>query len=509
VTPLPLGHDACYSALTAHDARFDGRIYVGVATTGVFCRPVCRARTPKPENCRFFPSAAAAQQAGFRPCLRCRPELAPGLAPMDGPALTARRAARLIDSDPCGQTVETVAAEVGVTSRQLRRVFEREYGVTPIRYLQSARLLLAKNLLTDTDLPVTAVAYAAGFGSVRQFNDSFRRHYRLTPSTLRHDAAVLPRRDPQPTSTITLTLGYRPPYDWDGILAFLAARAIPGVERVSDGAYRRTVILCRAGADSDVAHRGWVEVRPFPAQAQVHVTVPTSLLPVLTQVLARLRHLFDLDCEPMAISDRLTSLDAIRPGLRVPGIRVPGAFDGFELAVRAILGQQISVKSARTLAARLAAAFGEPIDPNAGIGNATDALTTAMPTAAQIAALPSPVEAALGPLGIIGARARAIRELAEAVVQGQIDLTPTADAPKMMEQLESVRGIGHWTAEYVAMRALAWPDAFPQADLGIKTALGRALGLDGHPPPRQVRELAETWKPWRSYAALSLWRSLA
>ncbi|MDR1214354.1 MAG: helix-turn-helix domain-containing protein [Propionibacteriaceae bacterium] len=518
MTSLWEDHDACYSALLAHDARFDGRVFVGVRTTRIYCRPVCRVRTPRPENCRFYPSAAAAETAGFRPCLKCRPELAPGLAPVDGPARQARQAARLIADDPVDLTVEDIAARLQITSRQLRRVVEREYGVAPVRYLRSARLLLAKNLLTDTDLTITQVAFAAGFGSLRQFNDSFRQHYRLTPSQLRHDAGPPTAHSPTagpPTAhspggtgetavpssgvgAIRLRLGYRPPYDWDGLVGFLAARAIPGVEQVTDGVYRRTVRLTKA----QVAHSGWLEVRHLPDQAAVAVTVPTALLPALTRLLNRVRAMFDLDCEPAPIQRRLASLEALGPGLNTPGIRLPGAFDGFELAVRAILGQQVSVKAARTLAGRLAEDLGDPIET--GI----EGLTTVFPDPDRIVALPCPIADRLGPLGVTGARARAIRALAQAVLQDGLDLTPTADPAQTIRSLTALPGVGPWTAQYVAMRALAWPDAFPDSDLGLRLALQRALGLTDGPTSRQILDLAETWRPWRSYAALNLWRSL-
>jgi AraC family transcriptional regulator of adaptative response / DNA-3-methyladenine glycosylase II len=492
-------HDACYRALISHDARFDGRIFIGVASTGVYCRPVCRVRRPLLRNCTFDPSAAAAEDAGFRPCLKCRPELAPGLAPVDAQGRLARRAAQIMTGDDPPGGVEEVAARLGVTARHLRRAFGREYGVAPVRFARTRRLLLAKALLTDTELSIADIAFTSGFGSIRRFNETFRAHYRMAPSLLRSGLRRPAASRTTPQGGVTVLTGYRAPLDWEGLLGFIGARTIAGIDAADDGTYRRAVRLLRDGR----AHGGHIAVRQCAGHDALAVTISASLLPVLPQVLARVRVLFDLDCEPSAIHDHLRPMDRLMPGVNKLGVRVPGAFDPFEMAVRAILGQQVSVKAARTLANRIACALGEPVaDPSPG-------LTRVFPPAEAIAALPGPIEETLGPLGVTRRRARAIRALAEALASGAIELSPTADVAVTMQRLLDVPGIGPWTAHYLAMRALAWPDAFPHTDFGIKLALTRALGPDADIPAHRILEMAQTWKPWRAYAAMNLWRTLS
>ncbi|MDR0513593.1 MAG: DNA-3-methyladenine glycosylase [Coriobacteriaceae bacterium] len=298
--------------------------------------------------------------------------------------------------------------------------------------------------------------------------------------------------------SITLLLAYRPPFDWELLLDFLGSRTIDRIDRVEDGAYLRAVRIQQGGT----FHTGWIQVRHTPARNALSAIVATSLLPVLSPVLARIRVLFDLDCDPTLIHRRLASMDKLKPGMNREGLRMPGAFDGFEMAVRAVLGQQVTVKAARTLANRLVEILGEPVPtPIAG-------LTHVFPSPEALAALPQPVEDVLGPLGITGSRARAIRALAEALASGEVMLSPTADVPLMMERLLALPGFGPWTVHYLAMRALAWPDAFPHTDYGIKLALKRAWGLNDYPSPKRILEAAKPWKPWRSYAAMNLWRSL-
>ncbi len=459
--PIALDRRACYAAFRAHDVRFDGRIFVCVASTGIYCRPVCRVRMPREDNCTFQSSAAAAEAAGFRPCLKCRPELAPGLAPADAAARLARKAARSIEEDGLSDRgLADLAHSLGVSDRHLRRAFAREYGVSPVQYLQTRRLLLAKSLLTDTGLSVLEVAMASGFGSLRRCNDLFRKRYRLAPTALRK----LDRTPgPGPADGVTLPLGYRPPYRWDSLVDFLGARSIPGVESVGGGVYRRAVSLAGGGA----THRGWIAVEHLPARNSLAVTVASSLLPVLPRVLARVRHLFDLDSDPAEIQARLSGMNDLKPGLCLPGTRVPGCFDSFEMAVRAILGQQITVKAARTLATRLATAFGGAVEtPFPG-------LDRVFPTPEDICRLGEPIEARLGPLGVIGARARSIAALARAMAGGAIDLSPAADSEREMERLLALPGFGPWTVQYLALRALGWPDAFPHTDYGGEKGHGR------------------------------------
>lgn len=476
---MQLDPDTCYRALRARDTRFDGRFFVAVSSTRIYCRPVCTVRPPKRANCRFFPSAAAAESAGYRPCLRCRPELAPGNASVDAVRRIAQAAARLIeDGGLNAEGIDDMADRLGVTDRHLRRVFHAEFGVSPVAFAQTQRLLLAKRLLTDSALPVTDVAFASGFGSVRRFNALFRERYRLSPSALRGNtnASALP-------DALSFTLGFRPPYDWPALIAFLGARSIAGVETADGLAYRRTVRLAIDGRE----HRGWVEVTPSKRSAALRVTVSTSLVKALPAVLARVKDLMDLSCHPAEIAHALGGLAA-----RCPGLRVPGAFDGFEVAVRAILGQQVSVAAARTLAGRFARTFGAAVD-------------TPFPGLAVLFPAPADVAGArverIARCGVTPARARSIRAIARALSDGDLALTPGTDVETALEKLRAFPGVGEWTAQYVAMRALAWPDAFPHTDLGIMKALGAT-------DPKRVLATAERWRPWRAYAVMHLWHSL-
>jgi AraC family transcriptional regulator of adaptative response / DNA-3-methyladenine glycosylase II len=444
---------------------------------------------PKLENCTFYDTPAAAEQAGFRPCLLCRPELAPGTALVDATLSLVHRAARLLEENcGSGQKLEEFVGRLGCSDRHLRRSFTAQYKVSPLQYLQTCRLLLAKNLLTDTDLSVTTVALAAGFGSLRRFNDLFKKQYRLTPTALRRRTASTKKS----AHDMTLALGYRPPYQWRQMLDFLAQRAIPGVEAVNKGDYLRTVHFVTP-EQKDVF--GWIRVSHRPQKNTLAVTLDSALLPVLPQVLSRVRHLFDLYCEPAAVYETLGLMNNIRPGLCVPGVRVPGCMDAFEMTVRAVLGQQITVKAACTLAGRLAGSYGTPLET--GI----DGLTHAFPSPRNILALAGPVADHLGPLGITGTRARTIWELAKAFVQGEIDCNLYAQPEAQMQKLMAIPGIGPWTAGYIAMRAIGWPDAFPHTDYGVKKALSPLSGSD-------IVQLAEAWRPWRSYAIVNLWNSL-
>ena len=484
-----LDNDSLFSAFKAKDARFDGRFFVGISTTGIYCRPVCKAKQPKAENCTFYPTAAEAEQAGYRPCMLCRPELAPGNSITDAAAALAQRAARLLE-EHCGndETLDELAGQLGCTDRHLRRVFKEHYNVTPVQYLQTCRLLLAKNLLTDTDLSVLDIAMASGFGSLRRFNDLFKNHYHLSPTTLRKQMPDERTR----SDNITLALGYRPPYHFDEMLRFLAGRAIPGVEVIKDGVYWRSV---RFAVPEGRSVSGWVCIGHRQNKCVLTVTVSEKLLPVLPQVLAKVRNLFDLTCDPDAIYETLSIMNAIRPGLCVLGTRLPGCFDSFEMAVRAILGQQITVKAASTLAARIVTVYGTPV--STGIPG----LTHVFPTPADILALAEPIESHFGPLGVIASRAKAIRKLAQELEQGEINLEHCAQPEAEMKKLTAIPGIGNWTAQYIAMRTMGWPDAFLETDAGVKKALGPHR-------PKELLQMAEAWRPWRSYATLNLWNSL-
>jgi len=480
---MTLDSHICYRALRARDARFDGRFFVAVSSTRIYCRPVCTVKPPKRENCRFYPSAAAAESDGYRPCMRCRPELAPGNASVDATSRLAQAAANLMEDCALDESgLDAVAVRLGITDRHLRRAFGAEFGVSPVQFAQTQRLLLAKRLLTDTALPVTEVAFASGFGSVRRFNALFMQRYRLKPSQLRGQL----RRHTTASGAVDVLkfeLSFRPPYDWPAVSAFLGARSVAGVEAVEDNCYRRTVRIPVGGTE----HRGWIEVTLSQKKPALRVAVSASLAKALPPVLSRVKALMDLACHPAEVVQALGAM-----AKRHPGLRVPGAFDGFEVAVRAILGQQVSVAAARTVAGRFAAAFGDSIETPFA------ALTTVFPTAASIADLPY---GSIARLGMPGARARTIVALARAVAAGELVLMPNADIEATLGRLRALPGVGEWTAQYIAMRALAWPDAFLHTDLGVMKALGES-------DARRVLAAGEAWRPWRAYAVMHLWQSL-
>lgn len=488
-----------YLALQARDARFDGHFFTGVTSTGIYCRPVCAVRTPRRENCRFFALAAQAESAGFRPCLRCRPELAPQAlvwSVQDASGILVQQAVRLLDAPDLwaaaptapgegSATVARLAARLGVSDRHLRRIFEATLGVSPLQYLQTRRLLTAKQLLTDTPMPVTQVALASGFASVRRFNAAFAGHYGLNPTQLRRTGATA---GAQPANT--LRLAWRPPFDVAALLAFFERRQFQGVEEVvrHEATLRRTVRLPPACTGLPGETKGWFSARFDTARHQVLLQTSDSLYPVLPLVIRRVRAMLDLDADPAAINA------VLHPHFPDgDGLRVPGAFDGFELAVRAVLGQQITVAAARTLGQRLVERLGEPIQtPWPG-------LHRLFPTAATLAAADGDT---LGQLGIVRQRQAAIVALARAVEGGTLALHAGADVASTTAALCQLPGIGDWTAQYIAMRVLRWPDAFPAGDV----ALHKALGVQGHKnPARAAAEASQAWRPWRSYAVLRAW----
>lgn len=478
-----------YAAFVAKDTRFDGRFFVGISSTGIYCRPVCRAKQPKAENCTFYHTAAEAEQAGYRPCLLCRPELAPGSSIVDATPNLVYRAARMLEENcGSGQSLDELSGRLGCTDRHLRRVFTAEYNVTPVQYLQTCRLLLAKNLLTDTDLPVIEVAMASGFGSLRRFNDLFKKQYNLSPTALRKRTL----EEQKNTGDVTLALGYRPPYPWEEMLHFFAGRAIPGIDIVQDDTYMRTVHL----VTSEGKHvYGWMRVGHRPHKNALSVTVSETLLPVLPQVLARVRHMFDLYCDPEAVYETLRVMNEIRPGLCVLGTRLPGCFNAFEMVVRAVLGQQITVKAASTLTARIVDTYGTPVQTK------IPGLTHVFPSPEDILALDGPIENHFGPLGIITTRSKTIYELARAIVQKEIDFELPARPEEEIKKLMTIRGIGSWTAQYIAMRTMEWPDAFLETDAGVKKALYPLTS-------KELLEMSNVWHPWRSYATINLWNTL-
>jgi len=480
-------HRRFYEAVTARDARFDGVFFVGVTSTRVYCRPICRVKTPKAANCRFFETAHQAEHAGFRPCLRCRPELAPGNAPVDDAQRIARLIVQRLENGQLDEDagLEAIADQFELSSRQIRRIVQSELGVPPIQLLLTRRLLLAKQLLTDTRWPMSEVAFASGFSSVRRFNDAFSNRYRMAPTNLRKRATdgVPPIVD---SETSVLQLSYRPPYDWHGMLQFLAARALAGIEHVADNSYARTVQFGKT--------KGWIRVTQSSNQHALLVEFTHSLTPVLPALLSRVRALFDLDARPDVIARRLAKDEHLARAVKAnPGLRVPGAFNGFELGLRAILGQQVTVKAATTIAGRFVQAFGESI-------------TTSLPELNRVSPAPGRVARAtvddIARHGIVASRARTIIALARAQGSGELCLDGGAhhNPEDAIRQLAELPGIGPWTAHYIAMRAMRWPDAFPKEDIGVRNCLGGVT-------PKEAEALSQRWRPWRSYAVMHLWRT--
>jgi AraC family transcriptional regulator of adaptative response / DNA-3-methyladenine glycosylase II len=474
-----------YTALTARDARFDGVFFVGVTSTDVYCRPICPAKTPKEANCRFFDTPPEAEQAGFRPCLRCRPELAPGSAPVDDAQRIAQLIVHRLEEGTLDEKtgLEEIADQFELSSRQIRRIVQKELGVPPIQLLVTRRLLLAKQLLTETTLPITEVAFASGFSSLRRFNDAFTRRYEMSPTRLRRKttegAAAITA-----SQTSTLQLSYRPPYDWKGILAFLAARALKGIEHVTDSSYARTVQLGKA--------RGWIKVTQSKKKHALMVEFTHTLTPVLPALLGRVRALFDLDARPDLIAKHLVKDARLESAVKAnPGLRVPGAFDGFEMGVGAILGQQVTVKAATTIACRFVEAFGEPI-------------VTPCPELNRFTPAPAQVAAAsvsdIARHGIVAARCQSILAWAEVQGSGGLSLDRWVEhgPDDAIKRLARLPGIGSWTAHYIAMRALRWPDAFPKEDIAVRNSLG---GITA----KEAEVLSQPWRPWRSYAVMHIW----
>ncbi|MBE9180455.1 DNA-3-methyladenine glycosylase 2 family protein [Oculatella sp. LEGE 06141] len=481
-----LDPDLCYRAIQTKDARFDGQFFVAVYTTGIYCRPMCPATTPKRENCTFFASAAAAQQAGFRSCLRCRPELSPHLVAYVGTAVTVARALRLIGEGALDEgTVAELATRLGVGDRHLRQLFTKHLGTSPSAVAHARRLLFAKQLLDDTTLSMTDVAMAAGFSSIRRFNDVIQKNYGRSPTDLRRQTA-------QPVSTntptIALKLPFCPPYDWAALMRFLIPRATPGLEQASMEGYRRAIAIGE--------HHGIVEVRPVASQPYLiaHICFPDVRL--LAQIVERLRRMFDLSAHIREIAAHFESDPLLAPVVaKQPGLRIPGAFDSFELGVRAILGQQVSVATATTLAGRLVKTYGEPLSV-VGLPCPDPALRAVFPRPDVLAT------ADLATLGITQSRARAIAAFAATTAAHPRFLTDCHSLESAVQTLCQLPGIGEWTAQYIAMRALGEPDAFPATDLGLL----RSMAVLGHPVTKaQLADRSQAWRPWRAYAAMHLW----
>ncbi len=474
----------CEQARLTRDPRYDGRFFIGVTSTGIYCRPICPSPHARREHVCFFPSAAAAQEAGFRPCLRCRPEVAPGTSAWRGSSEIVRRALRLI-SDGALDTGEVggLAARVGVSARHLSRLFMQHLGARPIAVAQARRLHFAKQLITDTGLPMSQVALAAGFGSLRRFNATVQKAYRRTPTELRHlGRGEAPKRD---ADEYVFHLAYRPPYDWDALLVYLAARATPGVESVRDGWYRRSLRL--------EGQAGFLAVGPSGGlhTLEIRIRIPDPSL--LMEIVSRVRTMFDLAADPEIIARHLSRDPLLAPLVRrYPGLRVPGSWDGFEMTVRAILGQQVSVRGATTLAGRLAEQFGAPLAPSM-----IEGVCRCFPDAASLAGAEI--------RGLPDSRRRAIQALARAVAGRRIVFDAALTGGELPECFRNINGIGDWTAQYVAMRALNDPNAFPAGDRVLRRVAGGGRLLT----ERALVKRAEAWKPWRAYAAMYLWRSAA
>lgn len=491
---MKLSHDMCYQGIKAQDGRFDGVFFTAVKTTGIYCRPVCRVRAPKSENCTFYESAAQAEANGYRPCLRCRPELAPGYADVEQRSELAALAVQYFENHGYEPKSIPLAAEaLGITTRHLGRVFQSTFGVSPLNYLMTKRLLMAKLLLTDTELPVTEIAIAAGFGSVSRFNVAFKKHYRLVPTALRKQVSSESKHKiggNNHLDQIILKLPYRPPYHWEMMMAFFHMRAVPGIEHVTDDSiYSRSLRL----QQGDLWYGGWIEIKPIDGQNSVQVRVSSSLAPVLLKVIKRIRVVFDLDLMPDQLPEGLPR-----------GMRLPGCFDSFEMGTRAILGQQITVKAARTLAMRMVSQLGEPIE------TPWPEINRHFPTATQISSLTEPVTEVLGQLGVIKRRSLSIQALATALTEGTLTLEPGAHPDTVREQLLALPGIGPWTAEYLTMRALSWPDAFPVTDIGVKHGLDPFISYTTQKIyEKEAYAYSEAYRPWRSYLTISLWDSLS
>jgi AraC family transcriptional regulator of adaptative response / DNA-3-methyladenine glycosylase II len=474
---MNLDWQVCNRARLSRDPRFDGKFYIGVIGSRVYCRPICPAPTAKEKNVRYFPSAAAAAEAGFRPCLRCRPESSPGTPAWLGTSNTVSRALRLIsESGLENGGVEFLADRLGVGSRHLRRLFVHHLGATPLAVAQTRRLHFAKKLIDETKLPMSQVAVAAGFGCVRRFNAGIHKVYHRTPTQIRRIARKMPT---QLGNQYLFRLNFRPPYHWQGMLDFLAPRATAGVEKVEASTYSRTIAVKN--------FHGHFEVSLDDSRDALQVRIEFADPPSLFFIVERIRAMFDLNADWSTIVKSLRSDPALAASVQAnAGLRVPGCWSGFELAVRAILGQQVTVKGATALAGRMTAAFGKPFSGPPG-------LTHLFPTPETLA------NAKLASIGLTGARAETIRALARAVSTGEIKFEGVVDSDAFLGRLCEFPGIGRWTAEYVAMRALGEPDAFPSSDLGLM----RALSLTN---PREVEHRAEPWRPWRAYAAMHLWR---
>lgn len=475
-----------YECLAARDRRFDGIFFVGVKSTGIYCRPICTARTPSQANCRFYKSQAEAELNGFRPCLKCRPEIAPGSAPVDAKKRLARSALILIQEASCDEelSVKKLAESLGITDRHLRRITSTVYGVTPNELARTHRLLTAKRLLTETSVPLIEIAYAAGFRSVRSFNHQFKKHYDLTPSSIRNRSSFKTRsEETKERATIKIKLSYRPPFNLPMLLRFFRERALDGMEYVDEKQYCRAVML--------KGKPGWYRV--FEKDTNLYLEFSSNLIGSLSSIVNRVNRQFDLECHPLLIQESLAKDENLKEVIQSnPGLRIPGAFDQFEICVRAVAGQLISVKAARSICSRLVTSFGE------NISDPTTPLTRSFPSPYTVSRIEE--QELKEACGLTLNKARTIIELARAIERGELRLVSNSNQNPLpiYKQLQKIKGIGPWTASYIALRTHLDPNAFPAGDLVVR----KILGSDNI---EELEQMSLNWQPWRSYATIYLW----
>lgn len=476
-----------YNAFVSKDERFDGKFFAGITTTGIYCRPICKARLPKKENCVFFKTKAEAEKAGFRPCLICRPELAPEYSIVNAKKTIAEQTLSMLNQNACDENVlENISKKLGYSDRHIRRVFQEEFNVSPIEYLQTNRLLLAKKLLTDTKLSIQDVAIGSGFKSLRNFNNSFKKHYKIAPSYFR-------KREKQKDTTndeIIVYLSYKPPYDWDSLLYFLKMREVKDMEIITDKTYTRAISI----QGKNETFEGYIKVENKEDKNALKVGVSYGLIKILSVVLNKVKNLFDLTSNPEIIYDNIKSLNEIKPNLCKIGTRVPGAINVFEIAVRAVLGQLVSIKTACTLVKRFVEKFGKKI--NTGI----DGISIAFPEPKAILDIENAVEE-MKSIGIHYAKGNAILELAKYYNKIGNDYSQLADIQEEIVKLKAIKGIGNWTANYIAMRAMNYTDSFLATDYGVVKALEPIK-------PKEIEKISAKWSPWRSYITVNIWNSL-
>ena len=476
-----------YNAFVSKDERFDGKFFAGITTTGIYCRPICKARLPKKENCVFFKTKAEAEKAGFRPCLICRPELAPEYSIVNAKKTIAEQTLSMLNQNACDENVlENISKKLGYSDRHIRRVFQEEFNVSPIEYLQTNRLLLAKKLLTDTKLSIQDVAIGSGFKSLRNFNNSFKKHYKIAPSYFR-------KREKQKDTTndeIIVYLSYKPPYDWDSLLYFLKMREVKDMEIITDKTYTRAISI----QGKNETFEGYIKVENKEDKNALKVGVSYGLIKILSVVLNKVKNLFDLTSNPEIIYDNIKSLNEIKPNLCKIGTRVPGAINVFEIAVRAVLGQLVSIKTACTLVKRFVEKFGKKI--NTGI----DGISIAFPEPKAILDTENAVEE-MKSTGIHYAKGNAILELAKYYNKIGNDYSQLADIQEEIVKLKAIKGIGNWTANYIAMRAMNYTDSFLATDYGVVKALEPIK-------PKEIEKISAKWSPWRSYITVNIWNSL-